>query len=537
MSVKNETFKSPLHDATPTWNGFSYQGKVGLYVCLKLIVDSLKKNENIDNFCDKYQIEFEWLEDFSILEDDQYISHHQVKHYNESAFGKYIDAFVTILARHQGRLAEIDLYKYLEFFAQVSKEHNFNKDKYINHILSSLIQQNVIDTDRFIKGTHCINLPKYSVEVLSAINHYLSDFNTVKEQYRGKKIYVHTSRVISSPTINISKYTDIEKSKISLKKNSNKTLIPENIFCSFDPENGYELGLSDEDLSERLRELANSILTHLHPNTCVKNNILDIYLAQVKDCLGKHIEERHQHFSDHDNTLFGKQIKLKLEFSKILEYLRKEIIDESKDEYWELICRKNFENAYQFMLDTYDGEYIDKSNNLKRFYKLINDKYIKKNELNKLLKALKPHISINIKGNKNNCFHQHFASEGDILSVFLIFLSNLNIDYDDCLLFSKNKSGYQASSISVSDTSFILSTQKIKNLKHDFKDQNIFLSIETDFIVINSPNEPEFESRLEKFIEVENVLDYDSTENNHLVTPKTITFLHYENAQEKLNGS
>ena len=189
------------------------------------------------------------------------------------------------------------------------------------------------------------------------------------------------------------------------------------------------------------------------------------------------------------------------------------------------------------MLDTYDGEYIDKSNNLKRFYKLINDKYIKKNELNKLLKALKPHISINIKGNKNNCFHQHFASEGDILSVFLIFLSNLNIDYDDCLLFSKNKSGYQASSISVSDTSFILSTQKIKNLKHDFKDQNIFLSIETDFIVINSPNEPEFESRLEKIIEVENVLDYDSTENNHLVTPKTITFLHYENAQEKLNGS
>ena len=26
--------KSVLHDATPSWNGYNYQGKVGLYVCL-----------------------------------------------------------------------------------------------------------------------------------------------------------------------------------------------------------------------------------------------------------------------------------------------------------------------------------------------------------------------------------------------------------------------------------------------------------------------------------------------------------------------
>tara|TARA_R110002094_G_scaffold208489_1_gene179011 strand:+ start:12824 stop:12982 length:159 start_codon:yes stop_codon:yes gene_type:complete len=26
--------KSILHDETPSWNGYNYQGKVGLYVCL-----------------------------------------------------------------------------------------------------------------------------------------------------------------------------------------------------------------------------------------------------------------------------------------------------------------------------------------------------------------------------------------------------------------------------------------------------------------------------------------------------------------------
>ena len=46
-------FKSPLFDASATWNGFSYQGKVGLYVCLKLIVDALNNEENIDDFYEK----------------------------------------------------------------------------------------------------------------------------------------------------------------------------------------------------------------------------------------------------------------------------------------------------------------------------------------------------------------------------------------------------------------------------------------------------------------------------------------------------
>jgi hypothetical protein len=64
-----EYIKSALHDATPPWNGFIYQGKVGLYVCLKIMLDKLQTNptdEVRNQFLESYSIEYEWIEDFSI---------------------------------------------------------------------------------------------------------------------------------------------------------------------------------------------------------------------------------------------------------------------------------------------------------------------------------------------------------------------------------------------------------------------------------------------------------------------------------------
>jgi hypothetical protein len=38
--------KSVLHDATPSWNGYNYQGKVGLYVCLVNILKQAQSEMN-----------------------------------------------------------------------------------------------------------------------------------------------------------------------------------------------------------------------------------------------------------------------------------------------------------------------------------------------------------------------------------------------------------------------------------------------------------------------------------------------------------
>ncbi|WP_143691177.1 hypothetical protein [Wohlfahrtiimonas populi] len=88
--------KSVMHDATPSWNGFNYQGKVGVYVCLSMILEQLKSHDKDSDEFQKYlsehAIQYEWIEDFSILKDDIYISHHQVKHKAGKDFSTHLDA-------------------------------------------------------------------------------------------------------------------------------------------------------------------------------------------------------------------------------------------------------------------------------------------------------------------------------------------------------------------------------------------------------------------------------------------------------------
>ncbi|MEK4091397.1 ABC-three component system protein [Viridibacillus sp. FSL H8-0110] len=82
-------------DASPSWNGFNHQGKIGIFVVLKMINDL---NLSFD-VCNSYEIELEWLEDFSIKKDNDYISIHQVKTYNKTAPSDYKDAIWLLLAK------------------------------------------------------------------------------------------------------------------------------------------------------------------------------------------------------------------------------------------------------------------------------------------------------------------------------------------------------------------------------------------------------------------------------------------------------
>jgi len=73
------------YDATPSWSGYNYQGKVALYVVLDKICElySTGNTADISNF----YLELEWLEDFSVKQiitgASVYKSIHQV---NEKAF-------------------------------------------------------------------------------------------------------------------------------------------------------------------------------------------------------------------------------------------------------------------------------------------------------------------------------------------------------------------------------------------------------------------------------------------------------------------
>lgn len=64
-----------LYDASSSWSGYQYQGKVTIYIALKLINEFIKNKEELKEYC----IEVERREDLAIKKGEKYISFHQVK--------------------------------------------------------------------------------------------------------------------------------------------------------------------------------------------------------------------------------------------------------------------------------------------------------------------------------------------------------------------------------------------------------------------------------------------------------------------------
>jgi len=83
------------YDASPTWSGFNYQGKVALFHSLKEIVKCL--DENVDFSFENFNLIVEFHEDFDIENGDSFISFHQVKAINDSKFSTYENALLAMI--------------------------------------------------------------------------------------------------------------------------------------------------------------------------------------------------------------------------------------------------------------------------------------------------------------------------------------------------------------------------------------------------------------------------------------------------------
>ncbi|MGK4118325.1 ABC-three component system protein [Lysinibacillus capsici] len=82
-------------DATHSWNGFCYQGKVAIIAVIDYMINSISNIELIN----QYSLEFEYLEDFSILENGDYVQIHQVKSYGVDSLSNYRDAIWLLLGK------------------------------------------------------------------------------------------------------------------------------------------------------------------------------------------------------------------------------------------------------------------------------------------------------------------------------------------------------------------------------------------------------------------------------------------------------
>ncbi|RXZ81105.1 hypothetical protein EBB07_15465 [Paenibacillaceae bacterium] len=87
--------KSLYHDATNSWNGYSHQGKAALYTVLFMINDLTLQR----SLATSYELEIEYLEDFTIYFQGKEHSIHQVKTYNSTAPSEYKDAIWTLLGK------------------------------------------------------------------------------------------------------------------------------------------------------------------------------------------------------------------------------------------------------------------------------------------------------------------------------------------------------------------------------------------------------------------------------------------------------
>ncbi|QXE84899.1 hypothetical protein KP003_10815 [Geomonas nitrogeniifigens] len=91
------------HDASATWNGFNYQGKVAIFHSLRVINQKLNEDPHFD--FSRFELVLEHNEDFEIRDQNGPQSFHQVKAYNETSYSKFEEALLELaieIKKHPG---------------------------------------------------------------------------------------------------------------------------------------------------------------------------------------------------------------------------------------------------------------------------------------------------------------------------------------------------------------------------------------------------------------------------------------------------
>lgn len=139
-------------DASPSWSGFNYQGKVALYYSLKTI-NGKPLGENYSNV----NLMLENIEDFEIIEGGVVKTIHQVKAYNTESYSKYENALLEIA---------LELYKnsHTKGFIHTWKEINFGKNKELKDALKSDLNE-LLEQYKIIPRTGKSFIEKATIEV------------------------------------------------------------------------------------------------------------------------------------------------------------------------------------------------------------------------------------------------------------------------------------------------------------------------------------------------------------------------------------
>ena len=88
-----------MHDASPTWSGFLYQGQIAVYLALKEICELRDSGKEAE--IGQYYIEMKKSEDIAIYYENvigkQYLSIHQVKNQRDTNLSKYKEPLIQLM--------------------------------------------------------------------------------------------------------------------------------------------------------------------------------------------------------------------------------------------------------------------------------------------------------------------------------------------------------------------------------------------------------------------------------------------------------
>ncbi len=495
-----EDIKSALHDATPSWNGFNYQGKVGLYVCLTLILEKLNNHgfnsQGFTDFLENHSIEYEWIEDFSIKKNEQYLSLHQVKHKAGTGFSDHISAIVTILNRKLGRLSETDFVKYIDLDIDYTgcttqEEKNVNKLAEINSKFGLLIQANYIDDENKLKENWEEVEQAIAGVDRACLLKLLKEFESFSERtFENSKVYFHTAESVSKPIKDINEYSGIPDYHQGAT-NGLQTLAGSNIYLGFDNPADYQLVLSDDDLTAKIHELIKQIIPLSLVGEHFSDEEISLYQAALYKVIDKHIAFRHSNIRLSNNVGDGfEEQRNSLTFSDLFSPL-KSLVQQHGDEYWEWFCTMCFEEAYQYEVTRLENHIHNSRNvaqnqkrkvNLEKYRKAIINKY----KYTEILSLLNPQL---IKSPPLIKYFSDIAAKDKLVRVFLSFVRELESGADDLIIKNKDSLAFHPSAISIEADEDEDRQYELHQTKHQIQSNNQLTSLAkaTHLVVKASP--------------------------------------------------
>lgn len=329
-------------DATNSWSGYNYQGKIALFVVLKKINELISMGKITE--IEKYSVELEWLEDFSILYkgDDgiQYKTIHQVKAKDKHNISDYEDALVKLYYK-------IVSYKTIEYaYLHVCKSINYNKEEWNGNVKGlvqncnqiKMLQNNIIS---YKKNT----MKKEEIEKIyksgrkSEVNKLIKEYN--REYFANQKITVNNvDRILDKIFLDLQAQIETSQKDIKdedIKKIELYSYPSDNVYC---------------ELAE-VNDLVKAEIINYWRNTraegwkCTDQGFCEMIFLCLQGLIDKHITQRH--------IQYNRTTKRSIEFGFIKEMLDSDDSVKRCEEYY----LYNIKNKLLMMCDEYHEYCID----------------------------------------------------------------------------------------------------------------------------------------------------------------------------------